>query len=135
MTAPEKPRAPKAPPPRTTVPVSAGRAALAEVVRGDRLDLLAAALIGAAVGAAAALLSAGPTRRPIVRGVQRGVRQGARRSAELGAAALDRVPGRDAAAAVREYVESARGAIDSAVEQELRDLRRAVRRQRKRIGV
>jgi hypothetical protein len=104
------------------------------VVRGDRLDLLAAALIGAAVGAAAALLSAGPTRRPIVRGVQRG----ARRSAALGAAALESLPSapaREAADALREYIEGARGTIDRTVESELRDLRRAVRRQRKRIGV
>jgi hypothetical protein len=36
---------------------------------------------------------------------------------------------------VREYLETARGAIDRVVDEELRDLRRAVRRQRKRIGV
>jgi uncharacterized protein YprB with RNaseH-like and TPR domain len=81
------------------------------------------------------MMAAGPTRRPIVRGVRRGVRKGVERSAELGAAALERVPGRDAADALREYLETARGAIDDVVEQELRDLRRAVRRQRKRIGV
>ena len=83
------------------------------------------------MGAAAALLAAGPTRRPIVRGAKRG----ARRSAEIGAAAVDRLPGRRAAGAVREYLDTARVAIDQAVEEELRDLRRAVRRQRKRIGV
>jgi hypothetical protein len=97
----------------------------------DRLELVAVALIGAAVGAAAALMAAGPTRRPIVRSAKRGVR----RSAALGTAALDALPAVDAAGAVREYLETARGAIDRVVDEELRDLRRAVRRQRKRIGV
>lgn len=131
MTEREKSRTAKSTTSKTNVPESAGRTAVEAAVRGERLDLVAAALIGAAVGAAAAMLAAGPTRRPIVRGVERG----ARRSRELAAASLDRVPAGEAVGALREYLESARSSIDQAVEEELRDLRRAVRRQRKRIGV
>ncbi|CAA9339784.1 MAG: hypothetical protein AVDCRST_MAG40-2351, partial [uncultured Gemmatimonadaceae bacterium] len=65
----------------------------------------------------------------------RGARRGVGRAAELGAAAIEQLPGRESAGAVRDYLETAREKIDRAVDLELRDLRRAVRRQRKRIGV
>jgi gas vesicle protein len=123
-----------------------------------QFDLLTAALIGVAVGASATLLfSRGPKGvRPVVpivkgagRGAKwaglataggarwlgehgaRGVKRGAEMAAEAGEDLWEQVP-RDE---IREYVESARGKINDAVEQELRELRRAVRRQRKRIGL
>jgi hypothetical protein len=130
MSVSDKPRPAKAQS-KTSDRGSAAAATARAKLGSDRVELVAVALIGAAVGAAAALMAAGPTRRPIVRSAKRG----ARRSAALGAAALDTLPGREAAGAVREYLETARGAIDRAVDEELRDLRRAVRRQRKRIGV
>ena len=132
MTPSDKSRTPKTTSSKTSARESGGREAVRAAVKGERIDLLAAALLGAAVGAAAALIASGSSRRPpIVRGVQRG----ARRAGALGTAAIERIPGREAAGAVREYIDTARGAIDDAVEQELRELRRAVRRQRKRIGV
>lgn len=130
MSASDKPRAAKTTS-KESGPGFAARVVARPALAGERLDLVAAALIGAAVGAAAALLAAGPTREPIVRGARRGVR----RSAKLGAAAIEQLPGRETAGAVRDYIETAREKIDRAVDLELRDLRRAVRRQRKRIGV
>ena len=59
----------------------------------------------------------------------------ARWAAERGEELIDRVPTDEIADQVREYVESAQEAINGAVESELRDLRRAIKRQRKRLGV
>ncbi|MDQ3081471.1 MAG: hypothetical protein M3R07_04575 [Gemmatimonadota bacterium] len=47
----------------------------------------------------------------------------------------DAVPVDDIAESVREYVEGAREAINDVVRAEMNDLRKAVRRQRKRIGI
>jgi len=44
------------------------------------------------------------------------------------------VPRDETAEKVRDYFESARDAIDNVVESELKDLRRAIRRQRKKLG-
>jgi hypothetical protein len=123
-----------------------------------QFDLLTAALIGVAVGASATLLfSRGPRGvRPVVpmmkaagRGAKwaglagaegamwlgkrgaSGVRRGASAAADAGEELWDAVPREE----IQEYVEHARGKINDAVEQELRELRRAVRRQRKRIGL
>ena len=86
------------------------------VARGRRrrnAEVVAAAVIGAAVGAGLVYLltqRSGPGRplRPMMRKLRRNV---------------------------AEYVGSAREAIDDAVESELKDLRRSIRRQRKRFGV
>jgi hypothetical protein len=48
---------------------------------------------------------------------------------------IDRIPVDDVVEQVREYVDTARGAINDVVKDELDDLRKAVRRQRKRIGI
>ncbi len=47
----------------------------------------------------------------------------------------DAIPVDDIADSVREYVEGAREAINDVVRAEMTDLRKAVRRQRKRIGI
>ena len=114
-------------------------------------DLLTAALIGLTLGAGLTyMLRRGPSGRrpvsPVVHGVGRGANWAGRNAARLGVAGArwashrgedmwDAIP-RDA---IREHVSDyfgrAREAIDDAVESELKSLRRAIRRQRKRLGV
>ena len=101
-------------------------------------DLLTAALLGVAIGVGTTLLlRRGPSgRRPItpvisgatlpVRAAGRGI-AGAFRGTPSRRAAVERQ--------VRSFLHAARERIDDAVEDELRDLRGAVRRQRKRLGV
>jgi Mg/Co/Ni transporter MgtE len=48
---------------------------------------------------------------------------------------VDRIPVDEVVDQVREYVDTAREAINDVVKDELNDLRKAVRRQRKRIGI
>jgi hypothetical protein len=48
---------------------------------------------------------------------------------------VDRIPVDDMVEQVRDYVDTARDAINGVVKDELDDLRKAVRRQRKRIGI
>jgi hypothetical protein len=48
---------------------------------------------------------------------------------------IDRIPVDDVVEQVRDYVDTARDAINNVVKDELTDLRKAVRRQRKRIGI
>ncbi len=88
------------------------------LVRGPRrrnAEVVTAAILGAAVGAGLVYLLAqrsrggrGRSLGPMMRGLRRNV---------------------------AEYAGSAREAIDEAVESELKDLRRSIRRQRKRFGV
>lgn len=89
------------------------------VVRGPRsrnADVVAAAILGAAVGAGLVYLLTERT------GEGRGGRAVGR---------MMRLLRRN----VAEYAGTARAAIDDAVESELKDLRRSIRRQRKRFGV
>ena len=60
--------------------------------------------------------------------------RGARFAWDRGVDAWDRVPRDEIAEKVQDYFESARDAIDNVVESELKDLRRAIRRQRKKLG-
>jgi hypothetical protein len=115
-------------------------------------------MIGLAVGAGAALLlRRGPSGdRPIVpaaRAAARGARwagerglegarwagergmEGAKWAARRGGKLWDQVPTEEIADTLGDYLESARKAIDETVEDELKDLRRAIRRQRKRLGI
>jgi gas vesicle protein len=62
-------------------------------------------------------------------------RRGFRAAMERGEELVDRVPVDDMVEQVREYVDTAREAINDVVKDELDDLRKAVRRQRKRIGI
>lgn len=61
--------------------------------------------------------------------------RGARWAAERGEELWDRVPADEIRSNVAHYAEAAREAIDEAVENEVRDIKRAIRRQRKRIGI
>ena len=102
--------------------------------REAQYDLLTAALLGVAVGAGAALLlSAGlhrpkphPMRVAINRGRKWAGRRGGRMRGISPAAVRDQIG---------EYLEAARDTVADTVESELKDLRRQVRRQRKRLGI
>ena len=119
--------------------------------RDQQYDLLTAAVLGAMIGAGAALLlRRGPTgRRPIspvarvaggaavsaARWAGKGGRRGARWAAKRGEQLWDRVPVDAVREEIGDAVDSAREAVANVVESELRDLRKAIRRQRKRLGV
>ncbi len=123
----------------------------------DEYDLLTAMLLGLAVGAGVALLfRTGPKGRPI-RGLMSAAGSGASLAGKYGgrgarwagrqagdgagwvsdrAGALwDQLPREEIAENVGEYLESARETINDAVSRELGDLRKAMRRQRKRLGI
>jgi hypothetical protein len=108
-----------------------------------KYDLLTAALLGLAIGAGTALLlRRGPNgRRPIGpawRAARAGARfagRGARYAWDRGVDAWDHVPREEIAEHARDYFESARETIDDFVSSELSDLRRAIRRQRKKLGI
>jgi hypothetical protein len=61
--------------------------------------------------------------------------RGYRAARERGEEIVDAIPVDDIADSVREYVDGAREAINDVVRAEMNDLRKAVRRQRKRIGI
>ena len=62
-------------------------------------------------------------------------RRGFKTAVERGGDLVDRIPVDDVVDSVRDYVDTAREAINDTVRDELNDLRKAVRRQRKRIGI
>jgi hypothetical protein len=119
--------------------------------RDHEYDLLTAALIGITVGAAVTyMMRRGPGGRrpimPMLAGIGKGAKwaglKAARGSAKGGRWAADRaedlwekVPRNEIRDHVSDYLGRAREAIDDAVESELHDLRKAIRRQRRRIGV
>lgn len=119
--------------------------------RDGDYDLLTAALLGATVGAGLTfLLRRGPGgRRPVTpvigtmgrgagwagRHAAHGAVVGARWLQDRGEDAWERIPRDQIKRDVRHYAGRAREAIDDAVESELHDLRRAIRRQRKRLGL
>lgn len=61
--------------------------------------------------------------------------KGYRVARDRGEELIDSLPVDDVAESVREYVDGAREAINDVVRAEMSDLRKAVRRQRKRIGI
>ena len=61
--------------------------------------------------------------------------KGYRVARERGEELVDALPVDEVAESVREYVDGAREAINDVVRAEMNDLRKAVRRQRKRIGI
>jgi len=62
-------------------------------------------------------------------------KRGFRTAVDAGGDLVDRIPVDDVVEQVRDYVDTARDAINDVVKDELNDLRKAVRRQRKRIGI
>lgn len=117
----------------------------------NQYDLLTAALLGLTVGVGATLLlRRGPSgRRPLspamaraLRGAEwarHGAARAGRRSARWmrrrGSGLWDALPVEETQEQVASYLSRAKEAIDDAVESELRDLRKSIRRQRKRLGI
>ncbi|HEX5071685.1 MAG TPA: hypothetical protein VFW03_00695 [Gemmatimonadaceae bacterium] len=113
--------------------------------------MLTAAVLGAMIGAGAALmLRRGPSgRRPLspvaraaggaaldaARWANKRGRRGARWAAKRGGELWDRVPVDTVREELGDALDSAREKVADVVESELRDLRKAIRRQRKRLGV
>jgi hypothetical protein len=108
-------------------------------------------LIGVAIGATATyLMRRGPSGRrpvsPLLNGIGRGATwagtkaarmtgKGAHWAADRGEELWDRVPRDEIREHVSDYMGRAREAIDDFVDSELHDIRKAVRRQRKRLGI
>jgi len=119
--------------------------------RDQQYDLLTAAVLGAMIGAGAALmLRRGPSgRRPLspvarvaggaalgaARWANKRGRRGAKWAARRGGELWDRVPVDTVREELGDALDSAREKVADVVESELRDLRKAIRRQRKRLGV
>lgn len=100
--------------------------------------LLTAALIGAAIGAGLGLLaSRAMTDDSVVAAVERSGRRTGRairrRSREVSKSAAESLG--DAREGVADFARHAREAFESALEREVKDLRRAARRQRRRLGL
>lgn len=110
-------------------------------------DVLLAIGVGLALGAGFALVARerARRRRPMARlerfarsGVKEARRlrdRGTKWALEKGEAIRDGVPVSEIGDSVADYVETARQSIDDAVNREIRDLRKAIRRERKRLGV
>jgi hypothetical protein len=108
---------------------------------------LTAALLGAAIGAGTTLLlRRGPSGRRPLAPAWRMARDGARRGAQLasrgaraawerGNDAWDRIPRDAIQERLSEYFDSARDTIEHVVESELKDLRKAIRRRRRKMGL
>jgi hypothetical protein len=111
----------------------------------ETYELLAATVVGVLAGAGIALLvrqSRGKRRRvdraldrlPSPRGRRRGGRRD-RHAAERAATLLGRLPLEGVGEALGAQLAAARAAIDEVVAEEVKDLRKAIRQQRKRLGV
>lgn len=61
--------------------------------------------------------------------------RGARMAWERGHDLWDRIPREEIEEHLRDYASSARDAIDHLVEHELKDLRKAIRRRRRKLGL
>ena len=142
-TVPNRPRR------RSQQPRVSVRESVADGGPDSEYDLLTAALIGLAIGAGVTfMMRRGPSGRrpvsPLLSGAAIGAGWAGRRAARMGKVgarwAADRGEDlwdrtEDVREQVADYVGHAREAIDDAVESELRDLRRAIKRQRKRLGI
>jgi hypothetical protein len=99
--------------------------------------MLTAALLGIALGVGTAmLLRRKPSGYRAAAGLAMDAARGTARSARRrGRAAWDDATDVDVERQLRKYLSRARSSIDDMVESELQQLRRAIRKQRKRIGV
>lgn len=127
-------------------------------MRDEDLDLLTAALIGLTVGVGVTMLiRRGPAgRRPLVAGLElaghgarvagmagmtgarvasRAAARNAQRGWSRGMEWANELPLDDVGDQLRDYVDAAKGAIEDTVTGELQDLRKAIRRRRRRLGL
>jgi hypothetical protein len=79
---------------------------------------------------------------PVMRATGRGLRtagvasaKGARWLGDRGEELWDRIPREEITDRLEGYIDSAREAIDDAVSHEVRDLRKAIRRRRRKLGL
>jgi hypothetical protein len=118
----------------------------AEGTRDDQYDLLTAAVLGLVAGAGIAFLLRG--RRKSTAGTlareagalagaaaRRTGRRGVKWAAQRGEELIDQIPVEEITDSLGEYVATAREAIDDTVTHELNDLRKSIRRHRKRLGI
>jgi hypothetical protein len=107
-------------------------------------ELLAATVVGVLAGAGIALLlrQGRGSRRyrpralmPIARTRGSRFRRRGRHAAKRAASMLERLPLEGVGEALGEQLAAARAAIDEVVAEEVKDLRKAIRQQRKRLGV
>jgi hypothetical protein len=105
----------------------------------DYGTLVAAALIGATVGAGLGLLASrmldddmAVMVRTARKRVRRGVRQGVKSAGAIGSSAGEAIG--DARGAVGDFASRAREAFEDVLQREVRQLRKAARRQRRRLG-
>jgi len=107
-------------------------------------ELIGAAIVGMLAGAGIALLlrrrhGKRYGTRAIVRRAGKNAlrygRRGAKHMAHRTASALDRLPIEEIGESLGDRLAAAREAIDEVVAEEVKDLRKAIRRQRKRLGV
>lgn len=126
--------------------------------REQQFDLLTATLIGVAIGVGATvLLRRGPGGSrpvmPLLRAAGKGAkwagalglegaksgakatRRGAGWVADRGEDLWDKVPAEEIGESIGEFVEEARDRIADTVESELDDLRKAIKRQRRKLGI
>lgn len=103
--------------------------------RDHQYDLLTAALLGAALGATAAMLIGTGMRGSQRSQTQRIMRRGRKWATSRGRAIGSALDPSDVKEQMGDALASAREAISDAVDGELRDLRKAMRRQRRRLGV
>ncbi|HEU4565363.1 MAG TPA: hypothetical protein VFS05_11960 [Gemmatimonadaceae bacterium] len=103
----------------------------------EEYDLLIAMGLGLMVGVGVTLLlRRGPKGRPatmMARAAGRGGLRGARWAARRGQELVDELPLEQIGDTLGDYITTAREAIDDTISRELKDLRKAVRRQRKRL--
>jgi gas vesicle protein len=147
------------PRPRTGGPARASaRETSRDESREQQFDLLTATLIGVALGVGTTLLlRQGPRGErplmPILRAAGKGAkwagvtgyegakigakagRRGASWVADKGEDLWDRVPAEEIGESIGEFLEEARDRISETVESEMKDLRKAIKRQRRKLGV
>jgi hypothetical protein len=134
------------------------RATLRDDAREQQFDLLTATLIGLALGVGTTLLfRQGPKGvrpvMPLLRGAgkaakwagvggyegakmgARAARRGASWAADKGEEVWDAVPAEEIGESIGEFLEEARERISETVESEMKDLRKAIKRQRRKLGV
>ena len=137
---------------------ASARATSRDESREQQFDLLTATLIGVALGVGTTLLlRQGPQGvrplMPLLRAAGKGAkwagvagyegakvgaragRRGASWAADKGEELWDRVPTEEIGESIGEFLEDARERISETVESEMEDLRKAIKRQRRKLGV
>jgi hypothetical protein len=123
--------------------------------RDHKLDLMMAAAVGVAAGVTLTLLlrdeshgmfsGMDSTRRRLrrvgsasmdsLRSARKSAVKGARRGMKRGRELIDEIPMEEFGEELRHYLDAAKGAIEDTIKDELHDLRKTMRRRRKRMGI